>query len=67
MADGVEPDPAALRDFLASRVARWWLPERFAFVPEVPRTSVGKFDKKVLRRRYAEQGLDVVEVAAPSP
>jgi fatty-acyl-CoA synthase len=63
--DGVEPDPGALRDFLAVRVARWWLPERFAFVPEVPRTSVGKFDKKVLRRRYAEDALVVTDVAAP--
>jgi len=57
--EGVEGDPAALRDFLAPRVAKWWLPERFTFIPEVPRTSVGKFDKKVLRQRYAEQALEV--------
>ena len=31
------------------RVARWWLPERWTFLEEVPKTSVGKFDKKVLR------------------
>ena len=30
-----------------SKVAKWWLPERWAFIDEVPKTSVGKFDKKV--------------------
>ena len=38
-----------LRAFLATRVARWWLPERWSFVSEIPKTSVGKFDKKRLR------------------
>ena len=33
----------------ASSVATWQLPERWAFIDEVPKTSVGKFDKKVLR------------------
>jgi Acyl-CoA synthetases (AMP-forming)/AMP-acid ligases II len=48
-----------LKGFLAERVAKWWLPERWAFIDEVPKTSVGKFDKKVLRARYAEGELDV--------
>ena len=55
-----------LRDFLVGQVARWQLPERWSFVDEVPKTSVGKFDKKVLRRKYAEGGLDV-ETLAPPP
>jgi fatty-acyl-CoA synthase len=38
---------------LADRVARWWIPEEFAFIDEVPKTSVGKFDKKVLRARLS--------------
>ena len=50
-----------LQAFLAERVARWWLPERWTFIAEVPKTSVGKFDKKVLRARYAEGALRVVE------
>jgi fatty-acyl-CoA synthase len=54
--------PAELHKFLAARVARWWLPESFAFIQEVPKTSVGKFDKKVLRARHAEGGLTVVAV-----
>jgi fatty-acyl-CoA synthase len=43
-------------------VSRWWLPERWAFIAEVPKTSVGKFDKKVLRSQYADGALEVVEV-----
>ena len=57
--DGESVTPAELRDWLAERVAKWWLPERWAFVPEVPRTSVGKFDKKVLRKAYADGELQV--------
>ena len=46
-------DIAILRAYLASRVAKWWVPERWTFIPEVPKTSVGKYDKKVLRAQYA--------------
>jgi fatty-acyl-CoA synthase len=53
---------AALRDWLAARVARWWLPERWVFVEQVPRTGVGKFDKKVLRRAFADGELSVEAV-----
>jgi fatty-acyl-CoA synthase len=59
---GKTTTPAELQSFLASRVARWWLPERFAFITEVPKTSVGKFDKKVLRARHAEGGLAVIAI-----
>ena len=41
-----------LRAFLGERVARWWLPERIEFVEEIPKTSVGKFQKAELRRRF---------------
>ncbi|MFV0524384.1 MAG: long-chain fatty acid--CoA ligase [Acidimicrobiales bacterium] len=61
MSDGADFDPAGLKDYLEERVAKWWLPERWAKVAEVPKTSVGKFDKKVLRQRYADGELDVVE------
>ena len=39
-------------EFLAPRVAKWWLPDAVEFIDEVPKTSVGKFDKKVLRERF---------------
>jgi fatty-acyl-CoA synthase len=47
-----------LLEHLRGRVAKWWLPDEFAFVTEIPKTSVGKFDKKVLRARLAEGELD---------
>ena len=53
---------AELRDFLAGRIDWWQVPERWSVVPEVPKTSVGKFDKKELRRRYADGTLDVIEL-----
>jgi fatty-acyl-CoA synthase len=51
--NGAPIDIAVLRAHLASRVARWWIPERWAFISEVPKTSVGKYDKKNLRAQYA--------------
>jgi acyl-CoA synthetase (AMP-forming)/AMP-acid ligase II len=51
--DGATLDLDELRGFLTDRVARWWLPDRLELIDEVPRTSVGKYDKKLLRRRYA--------------
>ncbi|MEA2340805.1 MAG: hypothetical protein QOG11_882 [Solirubrobacteraceae bacterium] len=51
--DDSDLDADGLRGFLADRVAKWWLPERVEFIDEVPKTSVGKFDKKVLRKRFA--------------
>jgi fatty-acyl-CoA synthase len=41
-----------LRAFLRDRVAKWWIPERFEFVDAIPRTAVGKYDKRALRERY---------------
>jgi fatty-acyl-CoA synthase len=58
--EGSEVDPDELRDFLSSKVVGWWLPERWVFLSELPKTAVGKFDKKVLRARQAEGDLDVV-------
>jgi fatty-acyl-CoA synthase len=43
-----------LLDFLRPQVARWALPDAVVFVDAIPRTSVGKFDKKVLRQMFAE-------------
>jgi len=42
-------DEAELRAFLGERVARWWLPDEIRVIESLPKTSVGKFDKKVLR------------------
>ncbi len=58
--EGAEITPQQLRDFLAEKVVKWWLPERWAFVEEIPRTSVGKYDKKTIRARYADGAYEVV-------
>ncbi|MDX1620391.1 MAG: long-chain fatty acid--CoA ligase [Nitriliruptorales bacterium] len=59
VAEGSSLTPEELNEFLEGRVAKWWLPERYTFIEEVPKTSVGKFDKKVLRNRYEEGELDI--------
>jgi fatty-acyl-CoA synthase len=46
-----------LAEFLGDRVAKWWIPDEFAWIEEVPKTSVGKFDKKVLRARLEDGEL----------
>jgi fatty-acyl-CoA synthase len=51
-----------LCDFLAGHVAGWQLPERWTFIDAVPKTSVGKFDKKVLRVRHSDGELAVEEL-----
>ncbi|MEU4681046.1 fatty acid--CoA ligase [Micromonospora sp. NPDC023737] len=61
--EGASVDAEELRDFLSASVARWQLPERWAFIDAVPKTSVGKFDKKVVRSRYADGELTVRELS----
>lgn len=48
---------AELIEFLRSRVATWWLPDEIVFVEQIPKTSVGKFDKKTLRQQFANYQL----------
>jgi fatty-acyl-CoA synthase len=57
--EGDEVTIEELRAFLGERVARWQVPERWSFIAEVPKTSVGKFDKKVLRARHEAGELPV--------
>ena len=49
--EGASVTPEELRAHLEPSFAKWWLPDRFDFISEIPKTSVGKFDKKVLRAR----------------
>jgi len=58
--------PDELRAFLSDRIPRWQLPERWSFIDEVPKTSVGKFKKTTLREQYAAGQLDVTTLA-PAP
>jgi fatty-acyl-CoA synthase len=57
LCEGATASPEELIEHLRPRVAKWWLPDEFAFIAEVPKTSVGKFDKKVLRAALADGSL----------
>ncbi|MFI9634397.1 fatty acid--CoA ligase, partial [Nocardia sp. NPDC051929] len=63
LAEGAEVKPEELREFLADKFAKWQLPERWTFIAEVPKTSVGKFDKKRLRAQYADGDLEVTTLS----
>lgn len=52
----------ALREYLSDKVAQWQLPENWTIVAEVPKTSVGKFDKKRLRSEYEGGALEIIHV-----
>ena len=43
-----------LRAYLASVYPKYWVPDKIVFVEQIPKTSVGKLDKKVIRRQYAD-------------
>lgn len=62
--EGASLTAEELRGHLATQVAKWWLPDEVAFVSEIPKTSVGKFDKKVLRAKLAEGELTPVSQSA---
>jgi fatty-acyl-CoA synthase len=51
--DGAQATPEELRAYLAQTFAKWQIPDAFVFLDAIPRTSVGKFKKTVLREQYA--------------
>jgi fatty-acyl-CoA synthase len=51
---GQSATPAELRDHLAPRFAKFWLPDAFAFVDAIPRSSTGKMLKASLRERFRD-------------
>jgi fatty-acyl-CoA synthase len=55
--EGATATPDELREFLAPRFAKWWLPDGFEFVSEIPKTAVGKFRKTALRDQFAKGPL----------
>jgi fatty-acyl-CoA synthase len=63
LAEGSTATVAELRAFLAERIPRWQLPERWSFIAEVPKTSVGKFAKTRMRDAYANGEYEVIEAS----
>jgi len=55
---GAKATADELREFLEKKFAKWQVPDAFAFVEQIPRTSVGKFQKSKLRERFADWKWD---------
>jgi fatty-acyl-CoA synthase len=51
---GLTVAPHEILDYLRDKLARWALPDGVVLIDAVPKTSVGKFDKKVLRERFKD-------------
>jgi acyl-CoA synthetase (AMP-forming)/AMP-acid ligase II len=49
---GAKFDPLSVLDFMRSKVARWWLPDRVEMIAEIPHTATGKIRKDALRQRF---------------
>ncbi|MGH3153676.1 MAG: long-chain fatty acid--CoA ligase [Streptosporangiaceae bacterium] len=58
---GADVSADKLRAFLAEQVPRWQLPERWCFIAEVPKTSVGKFSKRTMRDAYLAGDYEIIE------
>lgn len=56
---GASAGSEQLREHLMPRVPKWWIPDEFVFLDSVPKTSVGKFDKKLLRQQLQSGMLGV--------
>jgi fatty-acyl-CoA synthase len=59
---GADVSAEKLRAFMAEQIPRWQLPERWCFIAEVPKTSVGKFSKRQMREAYQRGDYEIIEV-----
>jgi fatty-acyl-CoA synthase len=59
---GAEVTAEKLRAFMSEQIPRWQLPERWCFIAEVPKTSVGKFSKRQMRDAYQRGDYEIIEV-----
>ncbi|MCB9755491.1 MAG: long-chain fatty acid--CoA ligase [Myxococcales bacterium] len=56
-----------LRAHLRGKFARWWLPDAFVYIEQIPRTSTGKFQKLTLRERYGDWSRVENVIQPPAP
>ena len=54
---GAEVSEASVLDYLAGKVAKWWLPDEVVFVDELPHTATGKILKRQIRDDYKDYRL----------
>jgi fatty-acyl-CoA synthase len=55
---GEEIDKQSILDFLASKVAKWWLPDEIIFLKELPHGATGKLQKFELRDEYTNYYME---------
>lgn len=53
-------DKNEILSHLAERFPKYWLPSQVSIIKSIPKTSVGKFDKKLLRKQYSEGALGII-------
>jgi fatty-acyl-CoA synthase len=57
---GKEVTGDEIKQYLADKVAKWWLPDDVVFVDEIPHTATGKISKLTLRKLFADHVLSTV-------
>jgi len=63
-----ENTPHLLKQHLATEFPKFWIPDRFVFVDEIPKTSVGKSDKRAILAQVESQNLlEKGQMFAPTP
>lgn len=66
--EGETATKQAFIDFLHGKIAKWWMPDDVLFVDDIPLGATGKIDKKLIRKRLADQGYALPETPLqPSP
>ncbi len=55
--EGARVHPDELRDYLEPKFPRFWLPDAYVFLDQIPRTATGKFLKTALREKLKDQKL----------
>ncbi|HHZ10004.1 MAG TPA: fatty-acid--CoA ligase [Rhizobiales bacterium] len=54
---GREPSREDILAYMEGKVAKWWMPDDVAFVPEIPHTATGKIQKTALREQFRDYRL----------
>ena len=64
MAEGKELDPAAVIEHCSQAFAKWQLPDEVMETDNIPLTTTGKIDKKIIRARLADEGYQLPDLRA---
>ena len=64
MAEGKELDPAAVIAHCSRAFAKWQLPDEVMVTDDIPLTTTGKIDKKIIRARLADEGYELPDLRA---